>query len=490
MKFSRVIGLASIGGLAVLGTVGVSPASAATKTIKCGSVISGNVTAANSIGPCAGGDAITISAPGTVLNLAGHSIRCNNFNNHTVQEQVGIHLIDATNVTVKNGSVYNCDAGVAIEGGSNNTVSGITAHDNVAHVLVSGPVDPADPNSTPCNYGDGITTFDTSGNHITGNIAYLNGPFSGISLVGNSDNNVVTGNQVYNQTVPNLLPPPAPVGTNGPCGPFSATPQGQGRADQDIGIRVEGPGAEHNQVIGNQVFDNMLDGITVHGYVCLNGAGPNPPPPPALPPRGTSNTGTLIKGNSSFRNGFDLDQNGRPVPGGSAQGQDGIAILRQGPFGRIVCASHDTTIIGNSSTNNARYGIFVPPTGDQLLPAHNTVNANLVNNNGLQGIHLDGPFLVCPFGAPTNPDTGACLVVRELRPGAIDNTLVGNQGSGNGNHIVGTSVGKQDGFDGNVACDNNRWIANIFGTVNQACVAANGGTGTPIGPIPTTIIPT
>ncbi|MDQ6838424.1 MAG: right-handed parallel beta-helix repeat-containing protein [Actinomycetota bacterium] len=488
MKFSRVIGLASIGGLAVLGTVGVSPASAATKTIKCGTFLSGNVTAANSIGPCPVGDAIKISASGTVLNLAGHSIQCSNFDNHLRKEQVGVHIMGASNVTVKNGSVYDCDAGVAIEGGANNTVSGITAHDNVAHVLVSGPVNPDNPLTTPCNFGDGITTLSSSGNHITGNLVYSNGPFSGISLVDNSDNNMVTGNQVYQQNIPNLLPPPAPAGTNGPCGPFSATPQGQGRADQDIGIRVEGPGADNNQVVGNQVHDNMLDGITVHGYVCLNGAGPTPPP--GLPPRGTSNTGTLIKGNSVFSNGFDLDQLGQPVPGGSAQGQDGIAILRQGPFGVIVCASHDTTIIGNSSTNNARYGIFVPPTGDQLLPAHNTVNANLVNNNGLQGIHVDGPFLACPLGHGTDTGPTFCNVVREIRPGSIDNTLVGNQGSGNGTHIVGSNIGGRDGWDGNVGCDNNHWVANIFGTVNQACVAANGGTGTPIGPIPTTIIPT
>ncbi len=487
MRFSRVIGLASIAGLAALGTVGVSPASAATRTIHCGQNISGNVTAANSIGPCSNGDAIKITTSGTVFNLGGHSIRCDNGNNHSRVQQGGIHIMGATGVTVKNGSVSNCDVGVAIGEGGNNTVSGIIAHDNVAHVLVSGPVNPDNPLTTPCDFGDGILTENSSGNHITGNIVYGNGPFSGISLVDNSDNNVVTGNQVYNQNVPNLLPPPAPVGTNGPCGPFSATPQGQGRADQDIGIRVEGPGAEHNQVVGNQVNDNMLDGITVHGYVCLNGAGD--PPPLGLPPRGTSNTGTLIQGNSSFHNGFDLDQFGQPVPGGSAQGQDGIAILRQGPFGRITCASHDTTIIGNSSTNNARYGIYVPPTGDQLLPAHNTVNANLVNSNGLAGIRVDGPFLVCPFFNTSNTPPTFCNVIRELRPGSINNTFVGNQGSGNNTHIVGSNVGGRDGWDANVNCDNNHWMANIFGTVNQACVAANGGTGTPIGPIPVDPIP-
>jgi hypothetical protein len=54
-------------------------------------------------------------------------------------------------------------------------------------------------------------------------------------------------------------------------------------------------------------------------------------------------------------------------------------------------------------------------------------------------------------------------------PGAFDNVLTGNRA--NGNAVF-------DGFDGNLdpPCDNNRWVQNQFGTVNQPCV------GSPITP--------
>ncbi|MDQ6837086.1 MAG: right-handed parallel beta-helix repeat-containing protein [Actinomycetota bacterium] len=459
MRFSRVIGLASIIGLALLGIVGVSPASAANKTIHCGNTISGNVTANNSIGPCPGGDGLKISAPGTVLNLNGHSIQCSNFNNHVKREQVGIHLIGASNVTVKNGTVYDCDAGVAIEGGSNNTVSGITAHDNVAHVLVSGPVNPDNPLTTPCNFGDGITTLDSSGNHITGNITYRNGPFSGISLVGASSSNNVTGNQSYENDVSNALPPPAAPDTSGPCGPFSATPQGQGRLHQDIGIRVEGPGATNNSITGNQANNNQLNGISIHGYVCFVGI----TPPPGAPPVGTSNSGNQVVGNSVSGNGF-------------SDNIDGIGILSQGPLGTVTCGSDHNTIVGNISSGNARDGIFVAATGDNSKPSSNTINANLTDGNGRDGVHLASPFTVCPIGQGNSTPPNFCNVPREPRNGANNNTLISNNGHNNGGAIALPAHG-HDGYDGNPACDNNNWVANIFGTVNQACVAANGGTG-------------
>jgi len=228
----RVVGVLSASALALGGMAFMAqPASAAVKTIHCGQNISGNVTAANSIGPCSNGDAIKITISGTVLDLGGKSIMCNNANNHSRVEQVGIHLINVSNVTVRNGSVSNCDAGVAIDGGGSNTVQAINAHDNVAHVLVAGPVNPDNPLTTPCNFGDGITTNNSNNNTISGNVVTRNGPFSGIAPVGASKNNKVLGNQAYDQNVSNALPsPPFEPDTSGPCGPFSATPQGVGRS--------------------------------------------------------------------------------------------------------------------------------------------------------------------------------------------------------------------------------------------------------------------
>ncbi|MCA1684040.1 MAG: right-handed parallel beta-helix repeat-containing protein, partial [Actinobacteria bacterium] len=408
----------ALGGMAYM----AQPAAAAVRTISCGQTISGNVTAANNVGPCSNGDAIKINASGTVLNLGGHSIRCNNANNHTRVAQVGIHLKGASGVTVRNGEVSNCDAGVAIDGGGNNTVQGINAHDNVAHVLVAGPVNPDNPLTTPCDFGDGIVTTDSSGNTISGNTVTRNGPFSGIALVGNSDNNKVIGNQANNQNVSNALPgvvdPETGEPVNGPCGPFGANGAGAGRLHQDIGIRVEGPGATNNTVSGNQTIGNQLNGISVHGYVCHSF--------PGGPPIGADNSGTQIIGNSVSGNGFP-------------DGLDGIGVLSQGPLGTITCGSSHATIRGNSSTGNAEDGIYVTPTGDNSKPSKNIIDHNSVDGNARDGIHLEGPFDACPFGQESCDDA-----LLQPRNGANFNTITGNSGNGNANY---------DGFDGNPGCD-------------------------------------
>ncbi len=462
----RALGVLSASALAVGGMAALAGPAAAAETIQCGQVIDHSLVAANNIGPCPG-DGLQITAGGIILDLGGHTVKGSNTTNKTANQQVGVHFLEANGSTVKNGEVSNFDAGVAIEAGGRNTVKAINAHDNIAHVLLTGGVNPKVPVATPCDYGDGIVVDNSAGNHLIANKVAHNGPFSGIALVDNSDSNEVRGNQALDQTVSNMLPagitnPPnddgSPGDSNGPCGPFSATPTGEGRLHQDIGIRVEGPGADRNTVVGNQSVGNQLNGISIHGYVCLNGAGPTPPP--GSPPRGLPNTGNLIKGNSVVGNGF-------------ADGIDGIGILRQGPFGTVVCASNDNSIIGNSSTGNARDGIFVPPTGDNSKPSHNTIKYNRTDNNGRDGVHVDGSFTVCPFGAPRNPN-GSCAVPLEARNGSNNNTLVSNNGHGNV---------RRDGVDLNAACDANNWLANIFGTVNQACVTAGAGTGTVV-PLP------
>lgn len=430
----RSVSVAAAAGLALTGlAVSGGPAQAA--HLACGSVVTASTTLDRDLGPCPG-DGLIVSGSGITLNLGGRTITGSNNTNTSSREQVGVRLDGASGASVINGTVRRFDAGVAIVGGSGNTVFGIRAQDNINHSSLTGALN-------PCLFGDGITTSDSANNRILGNQTVHNGPFSGISLVGNSDGNIVQGNLAADQTVPNVLP----NGRNGPCGPF--TPGGTvGRPDQDIGIRIEGPGANNNYVDGNTVTGNMLDGISVHGNTC------NPPPPfPAVPP----NTDNFIRGNRLSNNGFDVNDNGVPL---TTTRQDGIGILSQGPLGTITCSAQRTTILGNTSINNARHGIFVA-----ALSAGNTVNGNTVNGNGSDGIRLNGPFTVCPQEDPANHDR--CLVPLQPRPGATDNTLLANRGQGNGEH---------DGDDRNPNCDNNRWFGNLFGTVNQACVA-NGGTG-------------
>jgi parallel beta-helix repeat protein len=66
--------------------------------------------------------------------------------------------------------------------GSGNTVTRIVAQENIG--------------TRETDYGDGIALFGSSNNTIRGNTAQSNGVYSGISLVGNSDNNLVDSNVV------------------------------------------------------------------------------------------------------------------------------------------------------------------------------------------------------------------------------------------------------------------------------------------------------
>lgn len=365
------------------------------------------------VGPCPN-DGLVIAKDGITLDLNGHTVS----GRVAKAEQSGILFKGVSGSTVKNGTVTGFDAGVNIVGGSGNTVREVTARDNVNHSVVSG-ID------YPCDLGDGITLSESRGNRILNNIVTKNGPYSGISIVGNSDSNTVAGNNVYENDIPNVQPD----GTTAPCGePFA-------RPNQDIGIRIEGPGADANVVgnatiasvayPGNTVTANQLFGITIHGYVCN---------PPDGGPSQPNNAQNIIRSNTVTGNGF----------AGPAEFGDGIAILSQGPVG-TVCVSHTNAILSNTSNGNAQDGVFLGGRAS----SNNTVNSNVVNGNGRHGINVTGP-------------TATAL-------GSINNTLVANSGSGNGTNAA-IAGAKYDGFDGNPACDNNGWRGNTFATVNQPCV--------------------
>jgi len=435
-------------GMLVTGAVLVGSAGraeAAPRVLSCGAVVSSSVTLARDIGPCTG-DGIDIVASGITVNLNGHTITGSNATNRTTKDQIGVHLLNVKGVTVTGpGTISKFDAGVVIDGGSGNAVKRLNVTANVAHVLLTSdgldPValgtvpPPGSPPGTqggyqtalynlPCDYGDGILVDTSSSNTLTGNTASGNGPFSGISLLNASGGNTVVRNVAKDQLVSNLEPEnvlAAGQRIPGPCGPFQAGPTGQGRPNQDTGIRIEGPGATNNLVSKNQATGNQLEGISIHANVCPG----NPLGIPATAP----NTNNVISDNKVMKNGF-------------ADTTDGIAILQQGPA-NVVCTAFQNTISGNLSTGNAKDGIYVGGRGSH----DNTIVRNTVNSNGRDGIYVSGPS-----------GTGATAL-----PGAINNTITGNNGHGNAMY---------DAFDGNLTppCDNNRWTFNSFGVVNQTCI--------------------
>jgi parallel beta-helix repeat protein len=565
MRFGKIVGVACAAtGLLLPGVAFAGAAQAATLT--CGAAITQDTTLTADVGPCTGTDGLVVTASNVTLNLNGFKIS----GTTGPGDQAGIRLVRVNGVTVRGGTVSGFDAGVALFGGSANTVTNMRIVDNFNDLL-----------DGACDLGDGIAMFNSNGNTIATNLVSHNGPFSGISVVEDSDANQIRNNSVVGNNI---------AGKDG-CG------NGGWVGNEDEGIRIEGPGANHNAVTNNLVSGSAFAGIGLHP---TTGCRDNPPQPGDTP----SNDFNSITNNSVT---------------GTAGGGDanGIEIIASGPLGTVSCAASNTTITGNNASSNERSGIAVPATS-----VNNTINNNSVNANGADGIRLEGPlfnnqftngggevldltspdrppFTPCTPGAP-DPNTG-------VAPCAGDFTVLPGSGSGNvtaplvavgpfstslngsdNSHsgcstsdfanfpkgavalvtswfcspstkvanavlagavgvvmfkapvtgpgvltdevsvttipVVGTSfaVGQQlvnltqagpvtihlvtnttnhpvqfyagavnntlmnnsgannaerDGRDDNAGCDNNHWAANRFGTVNQQCVAAGGGTG-------------
>ena len=154
-------------------------------------VVSADTTLKHDVGPCAG-DGIDVAANNLTLNLNGHKV----FSNGGLRtgDFAGIHLMGVRGVTVVGGhpgsQVTGFDAGVFIDHGANNVVTGLNVHDNVGSLDAGNSL-----------LGDGIVGFHTSGNRVADNRVVHNGIFDGIGLLGlHTDNNTVTGNFISKNT--------------------------------------------------------------------------------------------------------------------------------------------------------------------------------------------------------------------------------------------------------------------------------------------------
>ena len=424
--------------LLMVSTMLVGPAAA--DTPECGDVITEDTTLTGDVGPCPG-EGLIVAADGITLDLGGHTVagdpaaRVDQPVGPQGRDRPGILLRQVSGVTVTGGTVTGFDAGVVIAAGGDNTVRHVTAEDNVNYRLVTGrdarPGD-VDPEQGPfCWFGDGITAFNSGGNLIERNTLVGNGPFSGVSLVGNADDNVVSNNRVSDNDRLNETPD-GDVTICGGLGQAQNQPMTAGRHVQDIGVRIEGPGADRNLVEGNEVKRSGLAGIMVHGH--------NADVAPAnghntLRKNRISGTGTV---------GVGLDRQ-----------LHGILLHHSGAG--VVNAPHSTLVEGNTSSRNYGGGIFLDSRGGM----HSTVvRNNVVNHNGLDGLHVAGPG----------------------DPGGPPNALLHNRGHGNGERAEEVNEGPDpnanyagtDGADMSDGCVRNIWSRNRFGTVNQPCVAANG----------------
>lgn len=289
-------------------------------TLACGQEITEDTTLDSDL-VCAGGPALVVAADNVTLDLGGYTVSASA---DTVGSGPGIVLQGVTGVTVRKGTVQNFGAAVVIAGGGNNVVQNLTCQDNVG--------------SVGGDFGDGIVVDNSSENRIEGNTVRRNGPYSGISLLGESRHNQVLDNIVSDNNMLHLGDPSA------------------GR--QAMGIRMEGPKADHNTVSGNTVTGSGADGIVVLP-TCIPGSEPECA---GSPP----NQHNLITNNISNDNGT------------SGRG-DGIRLFT---VANPVAPAH-TTIRENVADENQTNGIAIDAAGNNNPgPTENRVIGNSAHGNG------------------------------------------------------------------------------------------------------------
>ena len=335
--------LARLGtGLAALaltaGVVEVLPAGAVPPAVVCGQTITQDTVLQADIGPCPSpgpGYGLNIGADNITLDLNGHRV----FGANVPGEGPGIRLFKRLGVKVKNGTVDHFDCGVAIEGGNGNTITAITAEDNVGR----------NPGSV-C--GEGVAILSSTGNIIEQSTMRRNAPFAGIGVYSLIDSDhpratagVSSGNNIrFNQVYDNL-------GGRDPNSPNDT--------DND-GIRME-PNSSSNSITNNTVRNNGLDGIALFA-----GSGGN---------RLLNNTVENNGHRTSARRGSGIivfnRANGNLIQGNIVRGNSDNGIVTQGPVGSNPGAGGSrilyNTAYGNSalpSLNPTPGGAFGGPTFD------------------------------------------------------------------------------------------------------------------------------
>jgi hypothetical protein len=566
--------------LLALGSPALAP-SASAATPACGDVITTSITLTADVGPCIGTDGLVVGADGITINLNGHRVigDPNVSGNRPVNsgctfpspapigpcfdalgnpvpgaiayqpaDVVGIHSIDHSNVTILGGTaamftagtagiVSGFAAGVAIEGGNNNTVRYLVAQDNIAPCIGENFTTQA-----VGTFGDGIAVFSSTNNHIDFNLVQRNGPFSGIS--------VVTNTFAVNQPVPDQ---PLPTG--------NVISRNQVLQNNfcfgEIGIRLEGPGASGNTVFDNTVSQSFLEGIGVLSVNNINFTGAFPMPPALatcqnrnFPTSGTpsfTGTGNFLQLTPTTAH-VTLTSGTFPANAvGSLLFNPSSPIFAPGAVSISAVTSPTTAILSGvitASTNGVTFSLLplCPLLPNQVANSNNIIRNNVVTRNGAGGVETPvGPNPAAPrislqtragiqllsfcgfgtlngsgnsvernnvqFNAGDGIGVGGCTPFptppSTTTQGFTNNRIVGNTSLHNNTancptgavsptlcttprfDLHDTSLTPSGPAPGTVAsCDNNYWFGNIYGTAFPACTTLGGRQVGPGGPPP------
>lgn len=240
-RFRRTMALLAGAGLLAFGLMtAAGPAQAA--HVACGQTILVSTVLDSNIGPCATG--VTVGANNITFDLNGFTIT----GNPGPGQGPGILLTNRTGVAVKNGIVTEFDAGVAVDGGSGNTVTTMQLLHNLS--------------TTASNFGDGVGLYSSNNNFVTKNLVQNNGPYDGIGvLTGNGNvidqNKIIDNNQNTNNTAGIRL-------ENSGFTPSSNNVVTRNLVQNSgtFGIQVFAGGVG-NRIQTNQVTTSRLDGIRI-----------------------------------------------------------------------------------------------------------------------------------------------------------------------------------------------------------------------------------
>ncbi len=386
--------------LGLLGAPGLT-GSALART-GCGAVLRTSTRLTADVGPCPG-LGLVVRANNITVDLAGHRV----FGTAHEGSSPGILLDRVTGVTVKGGSVDNFDGGVVVYRGRSNTLTRLDVHHNDSAQFVADHPDEA-------QLGDGIVLLGSSANKITASQVHDNGPFSGIAVLTEigpqgvagplPTDNSITGNIVRHNDVDDACTSAGDF-FGGPCQP------GEGVFSEDIGMRIEGPGANRTTISGNLIAENGREGVSV-----LNTRNASTPPEINSP----QNTDTLISGN-------DINHNG---------------------VARVLTDPEVGQLGGDGIFNRCFNGSFVPG-----CPTRTTIVGNRVNDNQNHGIAI-------------GKSQGNTIIA---------NTALGNGGGTTTDYASDPPYTDGFDENVNPPCDANVWLDNVFGTVNQPCVRHHPG---------------
>jgi Protein of unknown function (DUF1566)/Right handed beta helix region len=434
-----------VSAVATFALIGLAVPRAGWAALACGSTIGPNaglVKMTANVGPCAEPvAALTVTGPGTILDMNGFQVFCNG--------QVGSFdgiLVNGTGATVENGTVANCPygSGVAVGG------SGTTGHVIIGVVSVR--------NAS----GFGLST---NSNVLLRSTASNNN--FGIYDVGN--HNVFK----YNTASGNNFDGFSSSGTGSTYVLNEAT--GNGRHGFSLATN-------NATLVQNTSTDSSSDGFYLSS--------------------GNNNVFMQDTADNSGTVGFELDGNGSVVLLSSATGSVGYgfeAIGNSAVFRGDVAANnghHGFGIGGNSAVVANSRAIHNTLAGFYLVGNGNTVVSNSAVQNGGDGMYVAGDHAVVQANrADSNGASGLVVSTGSIHTAYSDiiasNVMNHNNasatagmggilldGTNPSTEVVANTAlnnGGNDMIDDTPGCSPDLWVANVFQYRNPTCIQRLSG---------------